>query len=124
MKKLDSSFSTKFIDLGLDSITGVEWISFINKTYGVNIKATKLYDYPTILELTDYLIQEISSTTGKSITPENQPEPTKSLNNHNSSDDVSGDFKTQLRLILNQVKNHELTIQAANQMIQTLKQKI
>ncbi|NEP83442.1 MAG: acyl carrier protein, partial [Okeania sp. SIO3B3] len=47
----------KFIDLGLDSIVGVEWISAINRHYGLEIKATKLYDYPTLLELTNYLAE-------------------------------------------------------------------
>ena len=34
----------KFVDLGLDSIVGVEWITNINKTYNLNIKATKFTD--------------------------------------------------------------------------------
>jgi len=45
----------KFVDLGLDSIVGVEWTTTINQTYNLNLKATKLYDYPTLLELAEYI---------------------------------------------------------------------
>nr|2LIU_A Chain A, CurA [Lyngbya majuscula]2LIW_A Chain A, CurA [Lyngbya majuscula] len=51
----------KFVDLGLDSIVGVEWTTTINQTYNLNLKATKLYDYPTLLELSGYIAQILSS---------------------------------------------------------------
>ncbi|MBV2240633.1 acyl carrier protein [Bacillus inaquosorum] len=49
----------KFIELGLDSIVGVEWIKTLNKTYGIAIKATKVYDYPTLLDFTQYVASEL-----------------------------------------------------------------
>ncbi|NEP57569.1 MAG: acyltransferase domain-containing protein [Symploca sp. SIO2G7] len=106
----------KFIDLGLDSVVGVEWITTINKTYKLEIKATKLYDYPTLLDLAEYIAQEISHTSSKFLQKES-PEV------DNSRGDFSENFKRQLRSILNKVANNELTIQVANQMIQELKQK-
>jgi malonyl CoA-acyl carrier protein transacylase len=69
----------KFIDLGLDSIIGVEWINSINQTYQVNIKATKLYDYPTFIEFTEYVIEEISRITEKIIPQQNNLELNQSL---------------------------------------------
>jgi acyl transferase domain-containing protein/enoyl-CoA hydratase/carnithine racemase/acyl carrier protein/short-subunit dehydrogenase/SAM-dependent methyltransferase len=42
---------TQFIDLGLDSITGVTWIRKINAHYGTDIEATKVYSHPTLREL-------------------------------------------------------------------------
>lgn len=42
---------TPFIDLGLDSITGVTWVRKINAHYGTNIEATKVYSHPTLREL-------------------------------------------------------------------------
>lgn len=45
----------KFVDLGLDSVVGVEWIKWINKNYGTKIPATKIYDFPTIKGFAKYL---------------------------------------------------------------------
>ncbi|ASZ12882.1 hypothetical protein CK934_18935 [Chitinophaga sp. MD30] len=49
-----------FVEMGLDSIVGVEWIRLINKQYNTAITATKVYDYPTINELTAYLTTQIT----------------------------------------------------------------
>lgn len=51
---------TSFIDLGLDSILGVEWIREINDRYSVKIVATKVYDYPTLTEFTNYLHSQLN----------------------------------------------------------------
>ncbi|MBO1583289.1 PfaD family polyunsaturated fatty acid/polyketide biosynthesis protein [Bacillus sp. XF8] len=51
--------SKKFIELGLDSIVGVEWIKTLNKTYGTAIKATKVYDYPTLRDFSQYVADEL-----------------------------------------------------------------
>ncbi|AFZ24145.1 polyketide synthase family protein [Cylindrospermum stagnale PCC 7417] len=109
----------KFIDLGLDSIVGVEWLSTINQTYNLNIKATKLYDYPTLLDLAKYITQEISSIGGSRLAPDNQESP----QNQDSSGDSQEDLRHKLRSILNKVANKELTVQEANQIIQEIKQK-
>src|SRR5690606_8301888 len=44
-----------FVDLGLDSISGVTWIRAINQTYGTAIEATRVYAHPTIESFTRYL---------------------------------------------------------------------
>jgi acyl transferase domain-containing protein/acyl carrier protein len=49
----------KFVEMGLDSIVGVEWIRDINKKYGTSIAATKVYDYPTIREFAEFLQREL-----------------------------------------------------------------
>ncbi|WP_281285985.1 PfaD family polyunsaturated fatty acid/polyketide biosynthesis protein [Melghirimyces algeriensis] len=49
----------KFIELGLDSIVGVEWVKTLNKTYGTAIKATKVYDYPTLRDFAQYVANEL-----------------------------------------------------------------
>ena len=51
---------TKFTDLGLDSIVGVEWMKVINKQYGLDLAATRLYDHPTVLELTACVVRELA----------------------------------------------------------------
>ncbi|MGJ7907988.1 SDR family NAD(P)-dependent oxidoreductase [Actinopolyspora sp. H202] len=50
---------TKFTDLGLDSVVGVEWIKVINKKYGLQLTAPRLYDHPTLLELSDCIVREL-----------------------------------------------------------------
>ena len=50
-----------FIDLGLDSIVGVEWVREINATYGTTISATKVYDYATVRALAGYLSELLAT---------------------------------------------------------------
>ncbi len=44
-----------FIDIGMDSITGLEWIKSVNKAYGTSLTVTKVYDYPTIRQFAAFL---------------------------------------------------------------------
>jgi acyl carrier protein len=54
-----------FVDMGLDSITGVEWIQTINKSFDTNIKATKVYDYTCIEDFSKFLYKQLSDGNGK-----------------------------------------------------------
>ncbi|MFC9712838.1 SDR family NAD(P)-dependent oxidoreductase [Paenibacillus sp. NPDC056933] len=56
----DIDADRKFVDLGLDSIIGVEWIQKINSKFGISIPATKVYDYPTLREFSNYITSLIS----------------------------------------------------------------
>nr|QUJ23688.1 PKS [Streptomyces sp.] len=51
---------TKFTDIGLDSIVGVEWMNAINKRYGLDLTVTRLYDHPTVVELSAYVAGELA----------------------------------------------------------------
>ncbi len=42
---------TPFQELGVDSVLGVEFIGKINQRFGSHLKATALYDWPTLMEL-------------------------------------------------------------------------
>lgn len=42
---------TPFQELGVDSVLGVEFIGKINQRFGSQLKATALYDWPTLMEL-------------------------------------------------------------------------
>ncbi|RZK38198.1 MAG: hypothetical protein EOO61_08170, partial [Hymenobacter sp.] len=44
LKTSDIDNEKSFVDLGLDSIVGVEWVKVINKKYGLAISATRVYD--------------------------------------------------------------------------------
>ncbi|MCP5002908.1 MAG: thioester reductase, partial [Planctomycetes bacterium] len=59
MKESDIDEGKPFIDMGLDSIVGVEWIKSINQEYGTSVSATKVYDYPTIQKFAVFIEQEI-----------------------------------------------------------------
>ncbi|WP_028981302.1 SDR family NAD(P)-dependent oxidoreductase [Sporocytophaga myxococcoides] len=61
LKPSEIDVDKSFIDLGLDSIVGVEWIKFINKTLGLEISSTKIYDYATIKELALFLSKELEN---------------------------------------------------------------
>lgn len=52
----------QFIDLGLDSITGVTWIRLINAHYGIDIEATKVYSHPTLTQLARLVASEAAAT--------------------------------------------------------------
>ncbi|WP_429865112.1 SDR family NAD(P)-dependent oxidoreductase [Bacillus thuringiensis] len=56
----DIDVDRNFVDLGLDSIIGVEWIQKINIKFGISIPATKVYDYPTLREFADYITSLVS----------------------------------------------------------------
>jgi acyl transferase domain-containing protein/cation diffusion facilitator CzcD-associated flavoprotein CzcO/acyl carrier protein/nucleoside-diphosphate-sugar epimerase len=62
-KSLDEN--ARFVDLGLDSIIGVEWVRFINKKYALTIPATKIYDYPTIEQFAIYLEKQLKDIAQK-----------------------------------------------------------
>jgi 3-oxoacyl-(acyl-carrier-protein) synthase/acyl carrier protein len=49
-----------FVELGLDSIIGVEWVRSINREYGTSLTATRLYDYPSVGELAAFLAPVVS----------------------------------------------------------------
>ncbi|WP_220025472.1 SDR family NAD(P)-dependent oxidoreductase [Paenibacillus sp. S02] len=66
MERSEIEADKNFIDTGLDSIIGVEWVQNINKRYGTSIAATKVYDYPTIHQFATFLAQEINKRGGSS----------------------------------------------------------
>lgn len=50
-----------FTELGLDSIVGVEWVKSINRVWGTNLSATRIYDYPSVHELAAYLLTQVAA---------------------------------------------------------------
>jgi acyl transferase domain-containing protein/acyl carrier protein len=48
----------QFVDLGLDSVSGVSWIRKVNAKYGTSIEATKIYSHPTLAQLAMYVMEE------------------------------------------------------------------
>jgi acyl transferase domain-containing protein/acyl carrier protein len=60
MDAADIDSEKPFVDLGMDSIVGVEWVKAINKQFGLAIAATRVYDYPNIQELASFVAREIA----------------------------------------------------------------
>jgi polyketide synthase PksN len=58
LQESDVDENAQFIDLGLDSITGVTWIRKINEKYQTTIEATKVYSHPTLAQLSRYIMEE------------------------------------------------------------------
>ncbi|MFF8597099.1 SDR family NAD(P)-dependent oxidoreductase [Streptomyces sp. NPDC015220] len=48
-----------FAELGLDSIFAVQWAKLIEERLGVEFTAARVYDYPTVRLLADYLEEEL-----------------------------------------------------------------
>lgn len=44
-----------FLDLGLDSVIGVEWIKTLNEQLGLELRASCIYDHPTVKQLGEYI---------------------------------------------------------------------
>lgn len=51
----------KFIDMGMDSIIGIEWIAKINRNFAINIGATKIYEFPCINQLSEHIYKEMET---------------------------------------------------------------
>jgi acyl transferase domain-containing protein/acyl carrier protein len=58
MRESDVDDNAQFVDLGLDSISGVTWIRKINEKCQTSIEATKVYSYPTLAQLSRYVKEE------------------------------------------------------------------
>ncbi|HZI56808.1 MAG TPA: polyketide synthase [Verrucomicrobiae bacterium] len=58
MRESDIDEDVQFVDLGLDSISGVTWVRKINEKYRTSIEATKVYSYPTLAQLSCYIKEE------------------------------------------------------------------
>ncbi|WP_269389415.1 SDR family NAD(P)-dependent oxidoreductase [Bacillus amyloliquefaciens] len=77
MEQHDVDIDEAFIDLGMDSITGLEWIKAVNKRYGTDCNVTKVYDYPTIRQFADFLRTQPSVRGRKKQTVPVRPKPLK-----------------------------------------------
>ncbi|HET8773435.1 MAG TPA: SDR family NAD(P)-dependent oxidoreductase, partial [Thermoanaerobaculia bacterium] len=55
MRESDINEHTQFVDVGLDSISGVSWIRKVNEKYQTSIEATKVYSYPTLAQLSVFV---------------------------------------------------------------------
>jgi len=59
MEQSNIDVEKPFGEIGLDSVIGVEWVQSLNKQYASNLKASSIYDYPTIRQLAAFLKKEL-----------------------------------------------------------------
>ncbi|MCX8131443.1 MAG: phosphopantetheine-binding protein [Clostridia bacterium] len=81
----DIDVNKKFIELGMDSIIGVEWIQSINNRYGTSIAVNKAYEHPTIVELAEFLGSEMGNHSGVSQLIKERPAAAEAERNRPSS---------------------------------------
>ncbi|WP_164740870.1 acyl carrier protein, partial [Xanthomonas sp. BRIP62409] len=72
MKVADIGVRTAFVDLGMDSVMGVEWLPMIQQELGVALGATKIYEYPTLSELAVFVLSQLPSTALEAAPPAQQ----------------------------------------------------
>jgi polyketide synthase PksJ len=52
---------TVFTEYGLDSIIAIQWIKAVNAEYDTSIRASVLYEYPTVSALAQHLVGQLAS---------------------------------------------------------------
>lgn len=108
MEESEIDVSENFVELGLDSIIGVEWIAKINKDFNLNIKITKIYQYPNIVELAIYIESELGLTVCS-------PKETIYANSKNIEviSSVSGDTNNTFEEFLKQIYDGNIEVDDA-----------
>ncbi len=76
---------SKFTDMGVDSMAGVEWVRRINEHYDLAISPIKTYDYPTIEKFTKYVSNELPEKGNEKIAPNNKTQISADFNKTNTS---------------------------------------
>lgn len=95
-----------FIELGLDSVVGIEWVNEINSIYGTNITVSKLYDCSTLKKFAAYFYP---------IVMESRLEKTGPI-------EISSKIDS-LEKLLQQVSDGVLDVESANRILKTLNNK-
>ncbi|NTG51717.1 SDR family NAD(P)-dependent oxidoreductase [Agrobacterium rhizogenes] len=62
-----------FVDLGLDSVTAITWSKALAVAYGVELRASHLYQYPSVSALTGYLSKAAVGTPSPKALSESKP---------------------------------------------------
>ncbi|ALA42994.1 polyketide synthase [Paenibacillus peoriae] len=103
MNEMDIGRDDQFIDMGLDSIIGVEWVQAVNKRFGTAIPATRVYDYPNINEFSKFLAKELNKSAGDTNQAPTEPKP-----------------KQPMQVLLQKVLQGELDFEQADQLFNQL----
>ncbi|KAA1246069.1 SDR family NAD(P)-dependent oxidoreductase [Aquimarina sp. RZ0] len=91
-------YQSKFTDLGIDSMAGVEMVRIINEHYGLSLSPIKTYDYPTINSFAKYVNEELQKS--NSI-----------LNTASHSTKLDSNYKTESKEDHNQIHSSKNSIE-------------
>ncbi|NOT89844.1 MAG: methyltransferase [Lysobacter sp.] len=75
MPEEDIDEDRQFVELGLDSITGVTWVRKINAKYLTKIEATKVYSHPTLVEFARFIGASLPAQAGSPSAPRREQAP-------------------------------------------------
>ena len=64
-KEEDLDVSTGFFDLGMDSLTSVELRNMLQSTFDLQLPSTLIFKYPTIEDVSEYLLDIVTNTQEK-----------------------------------------------------------
>ena len=118
MKPSDIDIEKSFIDMGLDSIIGVEWRKVLEKQFGLSISIEKVYEYSSIFRLSKFLKKELKKQSHplpeKSISDTSTAPPRKGQKSSISSGPniKSVNLKESIRLSNPYRKNHQRSIRS------------
>jgi polyketide synthase PksL len=59
----DLDLDETFYELGVESVSGVEWVGSLAAEYGVAIRQSAIYDWPTLRRFAEFLHRLISDQT-------------------------------------------------------------
>ncbi|UMR29436.1 phosphopantetheine-binding protein [Massilia sp. MB5] len=61
MAEQDVKLDLPLVDMGMDSIVGVEWVGAINKAYALDLQAALIYDHPTIRAMAAFVAARLGA---------------------------------------------------------------
>jgi probable biosynthetic protein (TIGR04098 family) len=65
LDRKELNVNASFIEMGLDSILGMELIKKVNGIFNTGIKTSKIYDHPSVAELSAYVYQIVNTSPGE-----------------------------------------------------------
>jgi acyl-CoA synthetase (AMP-forming)/AMP-acid ligase II/3-oxoacyl-(acyl-carrier-protein) synthase/acyl carrier protein len=111
----------KFLDLGVDSVVGVQFVQEINRAFRLRLKAGVLYDYPTLAELGAYVAAQTGSHDARRGAIGARTEPALNGALAGASPGEPSAQRGELREILARVAKGALEPQEGNRQIELLK---
>jgi polyketide synthase PksN len=108
----------KFVDMGLNSIIGVELVRELNERYGLNVRATRFYDHPNIVELAKFIHEAITGgSDGVKVFLPRAGTPNGELHlGLHSNNGAADSIEEKVRDVLKQLTANDLTLDDAEQL--------
>lgn len=64
MEGNDIDLDETFFELGVESVSGVQWIKALNEKYGLSLKVSAIYDTPTLRTFSEFFFECLRTTPG------------------------------------------------------------